>query len=300
MLAVSDTSPISNLTSIGHLDLLRSQFGSIQIPGAVATELSAHPSPSASAGIQAALRKGWIQTTTVRQSELPNLLSLQLDRGEAEAIALAIDLRADVILMDEQEGRALPAQAGLRVTGVLGILLRAKRSGQIASVKAEIASLREKAHFFLSRSMEAKIIAAAANSDFQRGKIWVFRSREKKSRNLRKWERRVKNILNRFPVGVGASPALLGAWQAAVLLCAVAPMPAASQAIPEFFGTYAVVDGKLAAMTGAWHIYPKPNQPPGLQFPNDVRDNRECFRFRRRGSAFSGLRRCRCGGERES
>jgi predicted nucleic acid-binding protein len=104
MLAVSNTSPISNLASIGHLDLLRSQFGDIRIPGAVAAELSAHPNPSVSASIQAAISERWIQTTTVREGELLNLLSLQLDRGEAEAIVLAVELKADVILMDEQEG----------------------------------------------------------------------------------------------------------------------------------------------------------------------------------------------------
>jgi hypothetical protein len=161
MLAVSNTSPISNLASIGHLDLLKSQFSDIWIPGAVATELRAHPNPAASANVQAAISERWIQTTNVRESELLNLLSLQLDRGEAEAIALAVELKADVILMDEREGRVLAAQSGVRVTGVLGILLVAKRSGQIASLKAEITSLREEAHFFLSGLMEMKIIAAA-------------------------------------------------------------------------------------------------------------------------------------------
>src|ERR1700677_2609574 len=126
MLAVSNTSPISNLASIGHLDLLRSQFGDIRIPAAVATELSAHPEPAASASIKAAISERWIRTTTVRDSELLNILCLQLDRGEAEAIALAVDLKADVILMDEQEGRAIAAQTGVSVTGVLGILLLAK------------------------------------------------------------------------------------------------------------------------------------------------------------------------------
>jgi predicted nucleic acid-binding protein len=86
---------------------------------------------------------------------------LQVDAGEAEAIALAVELNAGAILMDEQEGRALASQTGIRVTGVLGVLLHAKRSGQIASIRREIASLREKARFFVSGSMEAKIIAAA-------------------------------------------------------------------------------------------------------------------------------------------
>ena len=59
--------------------------------------------------------------------------------GEAEAIALATDLNADIVLIDEQEGRQLASRTGLAVTGVLGILLRAKRAGEIAAVKPEMA-----------------------------------------------------------------------------------------------------------------------------------------------------------------
>jgi predicted nucleic acid-binding protein len=86
---------------------------------------------------------------------------LQLDRGEAEAIALATDLHADFVLIDEQEGRQLASRTGLAVTGVLGVLLRAKRAGEIAAVKPEMNSLRSRANFFVSSELEMRILAAA-------------------------------------------------------------------------------------------------------------------------------------------
>jgi hypothetical protein len=60
-------------------------------------------------------------------ANLVNLLTLELHRGEAEAIALALEIKADWLLMDEREGRAVARQLGLQVTGVLGVLLRGKK-----------------------------------------------------------------------------------------------------------------------------------------------------------------------------
>ena len=161
MLAVSNTSPISNLASIGRLELLKSQFSELWIPDAVAEELAAHPDPVAHGTIQTAIRDKWIQIGTPKGSGLLRLLLLQLHRGEAEAIALATDLSADFVLMDEQEGRQLASKTGLSVTGVLGVLLRAKRAGEIAGLKPEMDLLRSKAHFFVSLAIEKKILAAA-------------------------------------------------------------------------------------------------------------------------------------------
>jgi len=161
MLAVSNTSPISNLASIGRLELLKSQFSELWIPDAVAEELAAHPDPVARAMIQNAIRESWIRIGAPKDSGLLRLLLLQLHRGEAEAIALATDLKADLVLMDEQEGRQLASKTGLAVTGVLGVLLRAKRAGEIAALKPEVDLLRTKAHFFVSPALEKKILAAA-------------------------------------------------------------------------------------------------------------------------------------------
>lgn len=163
MRAVSDTSPLSNLAAIGRLSLLQSQFSEIWIPPAVRQELDAHPDSAALTAIQAALGEGWIRCASPAASPLLNVLLMHLHRGEAEAIALAADLKADVVIIDEQEGRELAAHAGLYVTGVLGILLRAKRNGHIPALEPEIQALRAKARFFIRASLEAKVLAAAGD-----------------------------------------------------------------------------------------------------------------------------------------
>jgi predicted nucleic acid-binding protein len=84
---------------------------------------------------------------------------LHLHRGGAETIALAADLKAEVVIVDEQEGRKVAM--GLQVTGVLGILLRAKHLGEIPALKPEIETLRNRARFFIAPSLEAKLVAAA-------------------------------------------------------------------------------------------------------------------------------------------
>lgn len=86
---------------------------------------------------------------------------MHLHRGEAETIAVAADLKAELVIVDEQEGRKVAVAMGLQVTGVLGILLRAKRLGEIPALKPEIESLRKRARFFIAPSLEAKLVAAA-------------------------------------------------------------------------------------------------------------------------------------------
>jgi predicted nucleic acid-binding protein len=161
MLAVSNTSPISNLASIGRLELLKSQFSQLWIPLGVAEELVAHPDPASQVAIQNAIRAQWIQIRTPQDSGLLRVLLLQLHRGEAEAIALATELNADWVLIDEHEGRQMASRTGLAVTGVLGVLLRAKRAGEVTAVKPEVDLLRSKAHFFVSPGLEKRVLAAA-------------------------------------------------------------------------------------------------------------------------------------------
>ena len=129
MRAVSDSSPISGLAAIGRLYLLNSQFSSVAIPTAVAQELNAHPDPAVAGIIQTAIQEKRIEILQPHPSRLLGVLLPQLHRGEAEAIALAVELKADFVLIDEREGRRLAVQAELSVTGVLGVLLRAKFKG---------------------------------------------------------------------------------------------------------------------------------------------------------------------------
>ena len=97
---------------VGRLALLQSQFSEIWIHNSVQSELGAHPDPVARGAIQEALGEGWVRCASPVASPLLSLLSLHLHRGEAEAIALAVDLHADVVIIDEQEGREFAAQGG--------------------------------------------------------------------------------------------------------------------------------------------------------------------------------------------
>ncbi|MHB1629921.1 MAG: hypothetical protein ACYCVB_16390 [Bacilli bacterium] len=74
---------------------------------------------------------------------------------------LATDIKADIVLIDEQEARQFASRTGLCSHGGLGNLLPAKRDGHIAKLKPEIDLLRSKAHFFVAASLEAKVLSAA-------------------------------------------------------------------------------------------------------------------------------------------
>ena len=90
---------------------------------------------------------------------LIRLLAVELHSGEAEAIALALEMNAERLLIDERDGRIAARQLGLSVTGVLGVLVRAKHDGQVKLIKPEIEALRAKANFFVDSTLEAAILA---------------------------------------------------------------------------------------------------------------------------------------------
>jgi predicted nucleic acid-binding protein len=161
MLVASNTSPVCNLAIIGRLDLLRIQFGQILIPMAVRNELEQLSHGDAVQAIQRGLGEEWIKTQEVKNESIVRLLQTTLDRGEAEAIALALEISADLVLLDERDGRRVAERAGLRVSGVLGVLLRAKTDAQIPAIRPEIDALRARARFFVSSEVERKVLDLA-------------------------------------------------------------------------------------------------------------------------------------------
>jgi uncharacterized protein len=159
MRVVSNTSPISNLAVIDRLDLLSQRYGTLVIPASVAHELARLQHASGKARIDAAIASGWIK---VDVTEFPQLvLPFRLDAGEHDAIALAVTMKADVLLMDEKRGRAAARHAGLAVAGLLGELLHAKLSGRIPSLGPELKRLRSEAGFFIDAGIEQFILSQA-------------------------------------------------------------------------------------------------------------------------------------------
>ena len=155
---VSNTSPVLNLAIIGELSLLRDQFGEIWIPAAVFQELRVDEDLPGTRSIRDAIETGWIRIETVKQEALVSALQRDLDRGESEAIALAFQVKAGWVLMDEQEGRRAARSIGLRVMGVLGVLLRAQRDGRLQSLKEPMDKLRKQAGFHLGADLYDKLI----------------------------------------------------------------------------------------------------------------------------------------------
>ena len=150
MLVVSDTSPILNLSLIDRLSLIREQFATVTIPKGVLEELRVGENLPGSKKILEALDVKWLQVEEVQDSAILRILKRELDAGEAEAIALALETRAQWVLLDESEARRIAKALGLKVTGVLGILLLAYRKKRVPSLRSEMERLREKAGFYIA------------------------------------------------------------------------------------------------------------------------------------------------------
>ncbi|MEL6400631.1 MAG: DUF3368 domain-containing protein [Cyanobacteria bacterium J06626_4] len=157
---VSNTSPILNLAIVDRLKLLRQQFGQIQIPAVVLEELKIDEDRPGSQSIQAAIADGWIKVQSAGDQSLVQLLRQTLDGGEAEAITLALELQAECILLDERDGRKVAKSLGLQVTGVLGILLKAKQSGELSSLQPIVEELTQKAGFRIAPELLARVLQA--------------------------------------------------------------------------------------------------------------------------------------------
>jgi len=119
MLVVADTSPISTLVQIQHVDILPQLFGRVFIPSAVLQELSHARAPEA---IRLFVQEmpTWLEVRDLTKVDR----IAALDPGEEAAICLACELSADLLLIDERDGREAARQRGLSVVGTLGILER--------------------------------------------------------------------------------------------------------------------------------------------------------------------------------
>ncbi|MBD2413669.1 nucleic acid-binding protein [Nostoc calcicola FACHB-389] len=157
MIVISDTSPITSLAAVGQLDLLQQLYTKILIPEAVYRELTGTSTPVPdSVEVQSF---DWIEVRQVtNRSLITVLLEQQLDEGECEAIALAIELDAELLLIDERRGRAEADRLGLRITGSLGVLVEAKQKGFIVAVKPVMDGLIATAGFRVADALYTRIL----------------------------------------------------------------------------------------------------------------------------------------------
>lgn len=147
MSVVSNTSPIINLAMVGELDLLRQVYDSIVIPDAVYQEVM-HPGMNAP-GAREVATLPWITRHSVRDRSLLTSLKWQLDAGEAEAVVCALETSADLLLIDERRGNRVASDLGIACTGILGVLLEAKRRNLLPAVRPVMDKLNPPRRFLV-------------------------------------------------------------------------------------------------------------------------------------------------------
>ena len=124
MIVVADTSSLNYLLRMGRIELLQTLYGEVILPHAVREEMSAlGASPVVRSW--AARLPVWVNVMSV--SRIDQTLPRKLGAGEREAISLALEIAADVVLMDDQPGRVAAEDRGLFVSGTLSVLLQASR-----------------------------------------------------------------------------------------------------------------------------------------------------------------------------
>lgn len=156
-LVVVNSTPIIALSLLGHLDLLRQLYMDVAIPEAVRDEVL--KGGSTNVGVRELRDSQWLQVLPILDRWHADLLS-DLDRGEAEALVLASERRARLVVLDERMARRHAQRLGLVLTGTLGVLLRAKSQGLIPSVGPLIDQLLE-GGFRLSTSVVNECLSLA-------------------------------------------------------------------------------------------------------------------------------------------
>jgi predicted nucleic acid-binding protein len=155
MIVVGDSGPLHYLILIDLIDLLPRLYGTVLIPPAVFSELTATSTPRKVAS-WVSHPPEWLQVRPVSRDAIRGITE-DLDDGEREAIRLAVELKADLLLMDEADGRSLAIGLGLPVTGTLGLLERADVLGVIADLPAALADL-EASGFYLSARLRDAVL----------------------------------------------------------------------------------------------------------------------------------------------
>ncbi len=154
MIVVSDTTAITTLLKAGREDLLRGLFGQVTVPQAVWDELRAFhlrlPDFVLLRPVAAAVQK------------MPETQAL--GRGETEAIQLAREIQADLLLTDDLKARVVAIGMKIKCVGLLGVMVRAKEAGHITSVREAIEALETQGGLYLSEAVKKEALKLAGEA----------------------------------------------------------------------------------------------------------------------------------------
>ncbi len=160
MKVISNASVLIGLSSIGMLFLLRERFTEgILVPEAVWREVVDEGAERS--GAQEVSAANWIKVQKVKDKGMVRLLRVELDEGEAETIALAHEMNANLVLLDERDARRAAMQMGLKVLGTVGILLWGKQMGKFVSLWEQLDALRVQGKFRISQRLYDRVLQEA-------------------------------------------------------------------------------------------------------------------------------------------
>ena len=149
MKVVVNTGPLVFLSKIDRLSILQ-KLGNIYVPKKVVAEIQFKKDAVSKAVIMAS--NDWLKIKTAKDKNLFNVLSKELDGGEAEVICFALEQKADLVVLDDQDARRFAHRYGLNVIGTLGLLAWAKKKGIVKSFRGEVVKL-QKAGFYATRGI---------------------------------------------------------------------------------------------------------------------------------------------------
>jgi predicted nucleic acid-binding protein len=156
MIIVSDTSVITNLKQIGQLEILEKLFKRVIVPQKVSEELLRIE------GRDLLFEENsWLEVRETLNKPLYEKLLKIVDPGEAESIALALENKADLLLIDEKKGRKVAEEYGLAITGLVGILIDAKSKNYINDIKPILDELIYDIGFRVSPKLYHKVLKMA-------------------------------------------------------------------------------------------------------------------------------------------
>lgn len=158
MTVICNATPLINFAAIARLDILQATFEQIIIPQAVYDETTGSGFPGTKYVLQA-IASGWLQVRPV--ATIASTIPVELDDGEREAIALALAIGEQQILLDEREARKVAQQLGLQVMGTLGILLLAKNNQTIPQVRPILDRMMNVARYWVSATLYQQVLQLA-------------------------------------------------------------------------------------------------------------------------------------------
>lgn len=139
-----DTSCLIFLDKIGEIDVLQKLYSRTVVTQEIAEE---YISPL----------KEWIEIETAREKHYQKVIEQTVDSGEASIMVLAIELENCVVSIDDLRARNVAKKLGLKLTGTLGIIYKAKKIGHIKSMRETIEKLKL-VNFRISEKIEQKVI----------------------------------------------------------------------------------------------------------------------------------------------